>query len=272
MPAARHGRGRGRGKEELSFVPSAVSSSHRLDGVNPSSCATGSRGCTEAGQRVARRVAAHGRVGCAASEQGYAIARHDGAEERSRRRWRATGRSRGGIEELNPWMMKKLREPPSLASREDDQGTCVVQKGQKSMDYLRQTLVLVGGQGGVTLSCVCPYCHRYPLEDYIWWVSRRHGDSSKRRQKQCNWWCGACGGHFNWRDPNGALVIQDGEWREWYAPSSTPQCGNQPMDEASHAVCEATTGVEGAEWEILCDKFAEMNKEVDVRTHNASAI
>ena len=54
----------------------------------------------------------------------------------------------GGIEELNPWMMKKLREPPSLASREDDQGTCVVQKGQKSMDYLRQTLVLVGGREG----------------------------------------------------------------------------------------------------------------------------
>ena len=130
MPAAGHGRGRG--KEELSFVPSAVSRSDRLDGVNPNSRATGSRGCTEAGQRVARRVAAHGRVGCAASEQESAIARYDGAEEWSGLRWRAIGRSRGGIEELNPWMTAKFKESHHQATQEDDQRTCIVQKERRA--------------------------------------------------------------------------------------------------------------------------------------------
>ena len=29
----------------------------------------------------------------------------------------------------------------------------------------------VEGQGGVTLSHVCPHCHRFHLEDHIWWVT-----------------------------------------------------------------------------------------------------
>ena len=36
-----------------------------------------------------------------------------------------------------------------------------------------------------------------------------HGDSAKSREKQCNWWCPACGGQNKWRDPNRVLVIQD---------------------------------------------------------------
>ena len=31
----------------------------------------------------------------------------------------------------------------------------------------------------------------------------------KRGKKQCNWWCAACGGQYNWRNPNRVLVIQD---------------------------------------------------------------
>ena len=42
----------------------------------------------------------------------------------------------------------------------------------KSTDFLRRIIVLVEGQGGVTLSYVCPHCHRVPIEDYIWFVSR----------------------------------------------------------------------------------------------------
>ena len=30
-------------------------------------------------------------------------------------------------------------------------------------------------RGGVTLSYVCPHCHRFPLEDYTWWISSGHG-------------------------------------------------------------------------------------------------
>ena len=29
-----------------------------------------------------------------------------------------------------------------------------------------------------------------------------------RAKKQCNWWCAACGGQYDWRNPNSILVIQ----------------------------------------------------------------
>ena len=50
---------------------------------------------------------------------------------------------------------------------------------------------------------MCPHCHCFPLEDCIWWVSAGHG------KKHCNWWCGACGGEYDWRAPNRVFVIQD---------------------------------------------------------------
>ena len=39
-------------------------------------------------------------------------------------------------------------------------------------------------QGGVTLSYVCPHCHRYPLEDHIWSVSTKHGDGNKKKKRK----------------------------------------------------------------------------------------
>ena len=45
----------------------------------------------------------------------------------------------------------------------------------------------------MTLSHVCPHCWVFPLEDYVWWVSLGHRDKSKKKKKQCNWWCAACG-------------------------------------------------------------------------------
>ena len=80
---------------------------------------------------------------------------------------------------------------------------------QKRTDFWERIIVPVGGQGGVTLSFVCPHCHRHPLEDYIWWVSTGHGGSSNKRKKRCNWWCAACGGQYDRRNPNRVLVTQD---------------------------------------------------------------
>ena len=34
---------------------------------------------------------------------------------------------------------------------------------------------------GVTLPYVCPHCHRFPLEDYIWWVSSGHAIGGVQR-------------------------------------------------------------------------------------------
>ena len=63
----------------------------------------------------------------------------------------------------------------------------------------------VGGQGGVTVSYVCPHCHCFPL-DYTCWVLTGHGDSCKKS----NWSCAACGGQCDWRKLNSVLFIQDG--------------------------------------------------------------
>ena len=45
---------------------------------------------------------------------------------------------------------------------------------QKSTHFLRRLIAPVQGQGGVTLSCVCPHRHRFPIEDYILRVSTWH--------------------------------------------------------------------------------------------------
>ena len=72
---------------------------------------------------------------------------------------------------------------------------------RKSTDFLRRIIVAVKGEGGVTLSYLCPHCHRFPLEDNMWWISSGHG------KKQCSWWCAACGGQYDWRHPNRIFVI-----------------------------------------------------------------
>ena len=41
----------------------------------------------------------------------------------------------------------------------------------KSRDYLWRISAPVGGQGGVTMSYLCPNCNSFHLEDYVWWVS-----------------------------------------------------------------------------------------------------
>ena len=70
----------------------------------------------------------------------------------------------------------------------DERKSIVQQILHKSTDFLRRIVEPVGGLGGRTLSYVCPHCHRFQVEDYIWWVSTMHG------KKQSDWWCAACRG------------------------------------------------------------------------------
>ena len=37
-------------------------------------------------------------------------------------------------------------------------------------------------------------------------VSTGHGNDNKKKNKQCNWWCAACGGQYDGRAPNKVLV------------------------------------------------------------------
>ena len=75
-------------------------------------------------------------------------------------------------DELNPGMMakKECLLPPGEAGGRSAQEYCAADC-EEEHGFLRRTIVPVQGRGRFTLSCVCPHCHRYPLEDYIWWVS-----------------------------------------------------------------------------------------------------
>ena len=69
-----------------------------------------------------------------------------------------------------------VRECYNEVEQEDDGRQSMVQKVmQRTDDFLRRIIAPVGGQGGVTLSCVCLHCHRYPLEDQC---LRNNGGSS----------------------------------------------------------------------------------------------
>ena len=77
---------------------------------------------------------------------------------------------------------------------------------RKNTDFLRRIMAPMSGVVGVTLSYVCPHCSCFPLDAYMRWVSSEHGDRSNRKEKQCSWWCGACGGQHDWKAPRRLLV------------------------------------------------------------------
>ena len=77
------------------------------------------------------------------------------------------------IEELNPWMMTKLKESYHQARQEDDQWKSIVpQILRKSTDFLRRIISRRVGER-VALTYVCLRCHRFPMGGYIWWVSMK---------------------------------------------------------------------------------------------------
>ena len=79
---------------------------------------------------------------------------------------------------LKPLKMAKLKEC-YYQTKQDQRKSSVQQMMQKSTDFLRRIIVSGEGQGGVILSCVCSYCHRFSLEDYNWLVSAWHGKTGQ---------------------------------------------------------------------------------------------
>ena len=76
-------------------------------------------------------------------------------------------------DKLNAWTSAKLRVCFCEVEQEEEERNSMVQHiSQKSTDFLRRIIVPVEGQGGVTLSYVCPHCHRYPLEEAVQLVVR----------------------------------------------------------------------------------------------------
>ena len=97
----------------------------------------------------------------------------------------------------------KIKEAFELVAQDGAKNMSIVQAIMlRGTDYLRRIIAPVGGQGGVTMSHLCPNCNSFPLEDYVWWVSGG---------KHTNWWCATCGEKYDWRQPNRLLVVQTGE-------------------------------------------------------------
>ena len=54
-------------------------------------------------------------------------------------------------------------------------------EGPFATDLAEEHVLPEADHGAVTLSYVCPHCHRYPLEDHIWWVSWEHESPVRKR-------------------------------------------------------------------------------------------
>ena len=108
-------------------------------------------------------------------------------------------------EAATEWFLERICEASEKAAKDEAASLSVVQGILlRSTDFLRRIIAPVGGQGGVTLSYVCPRCNSFSLEDHIWWVTHR------KEEKACNWWCATCGCLHDKRAPNRMLVVQVG--------------------------------------------------------------
>ena len=97
------------------------------------------------------------------------------------------------------WAFDRIKEASEQVAQDEAEKVSSVQEIMlRSTDHLRLIIAPVGGQGGVTMSYLCPHCNSFPLEDYMWWVSGR---------KHTNWWCAVCGEKYDWKQPNRLLVV-----------------------------------------------------------------
>ena len=100
------------------------------------------------------------------------------------------------------WAFKRIREAFEKVAN-DGAGRLSIVQGiiLKNTDFLRRIIAPARGQGGVTMSYLCPNCNSFPLED-VWWVSAG--------KKHCSWRCAICEERCDWKAPNRLLVVQIG--------------------------------------------------------------
>ena len=102
------------------------------------------------------------------------------------------------------WAFERIREAFEKVAK-DEAGILNIVQGivLQSTDFLQRIIAPAGGQGGVTMSYLCPNCNSFLPEDHVWWVSAG--------KKHCSWWCAICGEICDWRAPNRLLVVQTGD-------------------------------------------------------------
>ena len=99
---------------------------------------------------------------CRYRRQGYDGLK-DGDWEEFKRKFRVETNATG-------WAFERVREASHEKKKvaEAETGCLSIVQGimLKSTDFLRRIIASAGGQGGVTLSYVCPHCNCFALKDY----------------------------------------------------------------------------------------------------------
>ena len=102
------------------------------------------------------------------------------------------------------WAFDRIQEAFENVAKDEARKLSTMQEIMTiSTDYLRRIIAPVGGQGGVTMSYLCPHCNSFPIEDYVCWVSGE--------KKHTNCCCAIYGGKYVWRAPNRILVVETDE-------------------------------------------------------------
>ena len=66
------------------------------------------------------------------------------------------------------WAFDSIKEAFEQVAQDEARKMSIVQEIMiRSTDYLRRIIAPVKGQGGVTMSYLCPHCNSFPLEDFI---------------------------------------------------------------------------------------------------------
>ena len=68
------------------------------------------------------------------------------------------------------WASVRIKEAFELVAQDEAEKVSIVQEIMiRSANSLRRIIAPLGGQGGVTMSYLCPHCNSFPLEHYVWW-------------------------------------------------------------------------------------------------------
>ena len=63
----------------------------------------------------------------------------------------------------------RIKEAFELVAQDEAEKMSMVHEIMlRSTDCLQRIIAPVGGQGGVTMSYLCPHCNSFPLADYVW--------------------------------------------------------------------------------------------------------
>ena len=85
--------------------------------------------------------------------------------------------------QASEWAFDRIKEAFEQVAQDEAEKVSIVQEIMlRITDYLRLIIAPVGGQGGVTMSYLCPHC------------KATFGGSL---EKHTNWWCAICGEKYD---------------------------------------------------------------------------